>query len=240
MQMAFVSNGSRYLNRTIDVPQVLDTFNKQLAGPISKYNSEVDFAHPTASRLLESIVVFVGELAFEIDPEIVAFQPDGVIQQGLLGIAHGRAGLQIPLPDVLGAGERILGTDAGALQRFRHVRAERRECDVVAVAPGDQNAHALHINAGQRAARNCIRRAKPLPGQSVTPVLTICSPDEGSDIREKLPRISLRATVTGSARSDRIMRSLVETPRIEEDIAFRELRTILAQPEAIVIFPDQE
>src|SRR5262249_38372643 len=61
----------------------------------------------------QSLIVVVGELALEIDKELVALEPDRVIEQRPFRLAHRRAGFQVPLPDVLGAGERAVGANPG-------------------------------------------------------------------------------------------------------------------------------
>jgi hypothetical protein len=54
MQMAVVSNGRRAWDRTINLPQAFDTYDKRLAGPVSKYNREEEYpaldARPPISR----------------------------------------------------------------------------------------------------------------------------------------------------------------------------------------------
>src|SRR5262249_58789260 len=84
----------------------------------------------------ESILVFVRELALEIDPDILAFQPQRIVQQGLFGVAAWLAGRKIPLPDVLRAGEHAVAADAGNFQRLGHVRAQRRERHEAPPHPG--------------------------------------------------------------------------------------------------------
>src|SRR5919204_1611046 len=114
-------------------------------------------------------VVVVSELALEIDPDVAVLQPDRIVQQRLLGLPARLATLQLPLPDVLGAGQHAIGADAGDFERLRHVRAERREGYEGVADPGDQHLNALDLDAGEPAGRNLLRRAKSLPTQLPAP-----------------------------------------------------------------------
>src|SRR5437867_11561464 len=57
-----------------------------------------------------SLIVLVRQLAVEIDPEIASLQPNRIEQQRFFGVAPRLAALQIPLPNMLGAGQHSVGT----------------------------------------------------------------------------------------------------------------------------------
>src|SRR6516225_2714235 len=114
--------------------------------------------------------MIIREFVIEIDPEVAFLQPCRIVEEGLLGLASRLAASQVPLPNVLGAGQHAVGADSGNFQRFGHMRAKRRTRQETTPHPGDQDLPALNLRAGEPPERSLLRRAKPLPTQSLAPL----------------------------------------------------------------------
>jgi len=112
-------------------------------------------------------MVFVGQFAFDVDQNVVALALDLVHEQLPLGQSYHFSGAQVPLPQVLRAGQHAVFVNAGLDERLRHMGAQRREGAIPVTDVGDDDRDPVNLEFPESVFRDVPGRADPFPTHSL-------------------------------------------------------------------------